>query len=221
MWLENVEEGWLTPPDTYSFPADWTIWHYMFVIPPEEAFHQLGTPDSAVVYWLDVQARPLDPDAFFGWKTSLDHWNDDAVWGLGSEPFAGPWNELRYPLGHPLGGGSIDLAFELFMDPTWSGVDEDEVPLRDGLGQNAPNPFNPQTTIAYEVPAGGCHVSIKIVDVSGRVVRHLVEGLQEEGRKEIVWDGRDDEGRELSSGVYFYRLVTPLSEATRKMLLLK
>ena len=107
------------------------------------------------------------------------------------------------------------------MDPNWSGVDETEIPLRDGLGQNVPNPFNPKTTIAYEVPAGGCHVSIKIVDVSGRVVRHLVDELQEEGRKEITWDGRDDEGRELSSGVYFYTLTGADATMKRRLVLLR
>ncbi len=219
-WLDGVEEGWLNPPDVYTFPADWTIWMYSFVIPPEEAFHQIGMPDNPIVYWLDVQARPHDPDAFFGWKTSLDHWNDDAVWAIGMEPYAGPWNELRYPQGHPLFPESIDLAFELEMH-YGTGVDDSEVPLRSGLGQNVPNPFNPKTSIAYDVPASGCHVAIDILDVSGRVVRHLVDEFQEEGKREIVWDGCDDNGNELSSGVYFYKLVTPELEATRKMLLLK
>jgi len=84
-----------------------------------------------------------------------------------------------------------------------------------------PNPFNPKTRIAYEVPAGGCHVTIDIIDVSGRVVRHLVDGFEDEGMHEIVWDGRDNDAYELSSGVYFYKLVTPESESTRKMMLLK
>jgi hypothetical protein len=220
IWEEQIEEGWLNPPDVYSFPADWTCWLYQFEIPPEEAFHQVGMPDSSIVYWLDVQARPHDPDAFFGWKTSLEHWNDDAVWGTGPEPYPGPWSELIYPPMHVLHPESIDLAFELDMH-YGTGSDETEVPLRSGLGQNVPNPFNPKTTIAYEVPGGGCHVSIDIIDVGGRVVRHLVNGFEEEGRKEIVWDGLDESGRELPSGVYFYRLITPFSQGTRKMLLLK
>ena len=220
VWLDGIEEGWMDPPDAYIFPADWTCWLYSFEIPPEEAFHQIGMPDHPIVYWLDVQARPLDQDAYFGWKTTLDHWNDDAVWAIGMEPYPGPWFELLYPPGHPLHLESIDLAFELEMH-YGTGVDESEVPLRSGLGQNVPNPFNPKTSIAYEVPAGGCRVAVDILDVSGRVVRHLVDEFQEEGRREVVWDGRDSDGRELSSGVYFYKLVTPESEATRKMLLLK
>jgi hypothetical protein len=220
IWLDGIEEGWLDPPDGYMFPADYTCWLYSFQIPPEEAFHQIGTPDEPVIYWLDVQARPHDPDAWFGWKTSLDHWNDDAVWAQGVEPYPGPWNELRYPPTHVLFPESIDLAFELEMH-FGTGVDEDEVPLRSGLGQNVPNPFNPKTSIAYEVPAGGCHVAIDILDVGGRVVRHLVDGFENEGRREVVWDGRDNDGNDMPSGVYFYKLVTLETEATRKMLLLK
>jgi hypothetical protein len=211
VWLDGIEEGWMDPPDAYLFPADWTCWLYSFEIPPEDAFHQIGMPDEPIVYWLDVQARPLDPDAYFGWKTTLDNWNDDAVWTIGVEPYFGAWNELRYPPQHLLYPGSIDLAFELEMH-YGTGVDEGEVPLRSGLGQNVPNPFNPRTSIAYEVPASGCHVAIDILDVSGRVVRHLVDEFQ---------DGRDNDGRELSSGVYFYKLITPAFETTRKMLLLK
>ncbi|MFH1689371.1 MAG: GEVED domain-containing protein [Candidatus Eisenbacteria bacterium] len=219
IWAENIAEGWLNPPDVYTFPADWTCWHYIFNMPPEEAFHQIGMPDQPVVYWLDLQAEPLDIDASFGWKTSTDHWNDDAVWGTGQEPYVGPWYELIYPDGHAWEFESIDLAFALRSN-YGTGVDQ-TIPERSGLHQNVPNPFNPNTTIQYEVPAGGCDVSIEVYDVGGRLVRSLIDGFEPEGRREVVWDGRDDSGHELSSGVYFYKLVTPETEMTRKMLLVK
>ncbi len=219
LWQEQIEEGWLDPPDGYLFPADWTCWHYVFRIPPGEAFHQSGMPDSPIVYWLDLQAEPMDVDARFGWKTSYEHWNDDAVWGMGQEPFPGPWSELIYPDGHQWYPQSIDLAFALRSN-YGTGVGE-TVPERSGLLQNAPNPFNPKTTIRYEVPAGGCDVTVEVYDVSGRLVRTLVDGFEPEGRREVVWDGTDDSGRELGSGVYFYRLVTPETDVTRKMLLVK
>ncbi|MGD8454113.1 MAG: GEVED domain-containing protein [Phycisphaerae bacterium] len=110
-WATDIEEGWMTPPDMYFFPADWTCWQYNFRIPEADAFFQEGTPDHPLVYWLDVQAQPLDPDARFGWKTSVDHWNDAAVWGQGIEPYPGPWEELRYPPGHEMHPFAIDLAF--------------------------------------------------------------------------------------------------------------
>ena len=131
----------------------------------------------------------------------------------------GPWYELVYPDGHQMEFQSIDLAFKIVSN-YGTGVDQ-TIPERSGLFQNTPNPFNPKTTIAYEVPAGGCNVAIDILDVSGRVVRHLTDGFEDEGEREITWDGRDNDGRDLPSGVYFYKLVTPETKLTRKMLLLK
>ncbi len=113
-FMQELHEGWMTPPDMYDPFADTICWRYVFPLMPGEFFQQ-GTPEEPVVYWLDVQARVDDvpPDVKFGWKTSSLHWNDDAVWGIGLEPYFGPWNELRYPPGHPWYGQSIDLAFEI------------------------------------------------------------------------------------------------------------
>jgi len=163
IWQGQIMEGWMDPPSLYYFPGDWTCWLYAFSIPPVEAFHQVGMPDSNVVYWLDVQAMPHDPVARFGWKTTADHWNDDAVWGQGMEPYPGPWQELRYPPQHPMFPQSLDFAFALRS--TWgTDVPEDAVSDPYGLFQNVPNPFNPITTISYEVPSGGGHVTVEVYD---------------------------------------------------------
>ncbi len=220
MYADQIVEGWMDPPDVYVMPGDWTCWQYSFDIPPEMAFHQVGTPDSAIVYWLDVQARPLDFEARFGWKTTTDHWNDDAVWGMGLEPYFGPWEELIYPPQHEWIGQSIDLAFRL--DMTYgTGVPDDVVPSRHSLWQNAPNPFNPMTMIAYDVPAGGGHVTIEVFDVKGRLVTTLVDGPEPEGARTVTWNGTDVNGDEMATGVYFYRMTAGDETSTKKMLLLK
>lgn len=113
---DQIDEGWMRPddPGSYIFPGDHICWKYTFQIPPEKAFCQQGTLEEPIVYWLDVQAMPLGPDMTeFGWKTSLDHWNDDAVWGMGFEPYTGFWEELIYPPQHDMAGQSIDLAFAI------------------------------------------------------------------------------------------------------------
>lgn len=106
----GIPEGFFTPPFEYIFPADTICWLYEFTIPAGEAFYQT----AGKVYWLDVQVLP-QADLTFGWKTSPWHWNDDAVWALGQEPMPvpGPWQELRYPPGHPFYPQSIDLAFQI------------------------------------------------------------------------------------------------------------
>jgi hypothetical protein len=113
-------EGWLTPSTTNYIPSgDWTCWQYTFPIDPATAFVQTGTVRNPIVYWLDVKAHNIGGGTpNFGWKTTTNHWGDDAVWGAGSEPYQGPWYELRYPPGHPLAGQSIDLAFALMSGST-------------------------------------------------------------------------------------------------------
>lgn len=109
----EINEGWMNPPEQYEFPGDHACWQYDFYI-DKDPFFQMGTQEKPIVYWLDVQAEPMGAtEARFGWKTSQKHWNDDAVWGQGTEPFSGPWNEMRYPKGHELEGQSIDLAFAI------------------------------------------------------------------------------------------------------------
>ena len=111
-YADEIDEGWMDPPSLYEFPGDHGCWQYDFDI-SQFPFYQTGTEQIPVVYWLDVQAEPLEPGARFGWKTSLSHWNDDACWAQGVEPYNGPWNELRYPPQHEHQGKSIDLAFAI------------------------------------------------------------------------------------------------------------
>jgi hypothetical protein len=110
----ELAEGWFEPPQSYDAAGDTICFRYTFPIAASNAFVQLGEPDQPVVYWLDVQAHPLEPGPLFGWKTSPQHWNDDAVYGQGPEPYLGPWFELVYPDAHPFASNSIDLAFALF-----------------------------------------------------------------------------------------------------------
>jgi hypothetical protein len=102
-------------------------------------------------------------------------------------------------------------------------IDSDASPSAAGfaLRQNAPNPFNPVTKISFEVPDGGANVSLRIYDVSGRLIRTLTDGFEPSGIRALSWDGRNDSGEPVSSGTYFYQLTTPSFTQTRKMLLLK
>jgi hypothetical protein len=221
VYASNIVEGWMTPPDSYLFPADWTCWLYRFYVPVEEAFFQQGTEDAPTVYWLDLQAYPHDPAARFGWKTSTEHWNDDAVWGEGSEPYLGPWYELRYPPGHQYEGESIDLAFRLMNEPT-SGVPAEEAgPEGFGLLRNSPNPFTSATALRFSLPADGGHVRLEIYDVSGRRVKTLVDGFRQGGVHSVDWSGRNDAGEKLPAGVYFQRLTLGEREISKKTLLIR
>jgi DNA-binding beta-propeller fold protein YncE len=92
--------------------------------------------------------------------------------------------------------------------------------LANGLEQNVPNPFNPTTSIKYSI-AGDADVRLVIYDVAGREVRTLVDQHQRANVYRIVWDGINDQGDRVASGVYFYKLVAGTFTSTRKMMLLK
>jgi hypothetical protein len=219
MYADNLMEGWMEPPDNYIWPGDTVCWLYKFYVPPEDAFFQSGTADQPIVYWLDVQAYPHDVNARFGWKTSVEHWNDDAVWGQGSEPYLGPWFELRYPPMHPYAGHSIDLAFRLTNDAE-SGVRDESVDRRFGLLPNEPNPFTGTTTLRYSLAVSG-NARLEVFNVMGQVVSTIVDADHAAGPHTATWSGLDDRGRELPAGIYFCRLTVGNQSATQKMMYLK
>jgi hypothetical protein len=94
-------------------------------------------------------------------------------------------------------------------------------PSEFALLQNYPNPFNPSTTIAFSVSQSGS-VLLDIYDLTGRHVRTLLSGGVAAGHHDVQWDGRDERGSSVGSGVYFYRLRAGANSVTsRKMLLMK
>jgi hypothetical protein len=102
-----------------------------------------------------------------------------------------------------------------------SGVDSPGLPhFVTRLRRNYPNPFNPSTTIAFDIASSG-RVRISIFDMRGMLVRRLVDEDMPAGRHEIVWNGATDGGAHVASGVFFCRLESGPDVDVRKMLLLK
>ena len=88
------------------------------------------------------------------------------------------------------------------------------------LSGNYPNPFNPSTTISYSIPTDG-NVELIVYNIRGQKVKTLVKGTQPAGVYNVTWNGKDENGRSVSSGVYFYKLRSSGKTAVKKMLLLK
>ena len=107
----------------------------------------------------------------------------------------------------------VEDKIDLFRIST--AVDREELPEGYALGQNYPNPFNPVTTIQYEMKAAG-NVKLQVYDVLGRLITTLVDGPMTSGTHQVRFDGAN-----LSSGIYFYRLVTPVGQLTKTMVLMK
>jgi hypothetical protein len=100
-------------------------------------------------------------------------------------------------------------------------IEADAVPVYGNyLADNYPNPFNPSTVIEYSI-ADDARVNLSIYSVTGTLVRTLVNEFKQKDRYTVVWDGRDNNGYEAASGVYFYRLATDNFKKTKKLVLLR
>ena len=116
--------------------------------------------------------------------------------------------------------GSTELAKLLAVAEAYLGV-----PLTAQLAQNYPNPFNSETVIEYQLPQSG-EIQLMIYDVMGQRVVSLASGPRQAGTYALRWDGRDDAGRQVASGMYLYRLEAAAVTGdrivqTRKLLLLR
>jgi hypothetical protein len=93
-------------------------------------------------------------------------------------------------------------------------------PSKYQLKQNFPNPFNPSTTIRYSL-SGPENISIRIYDVSGQLVKEINKEHNQAGEYEVIWDGSNNNGEKISSGIYFYRLSVGNYNEAKKMILIK
>ena len=95
-----------------------------------------------------------------------------------------------------------------------------QIPKKYALYQNYPNPFNPTTVIRYDLPFAG-RVDLEIYNILGQRVKTLVSAYQSAGRKSVVWDGKNDAGNLVSSGIYIYRMKTAKFRKCLKLVVLK
>jgi flagellar hook assembly protein FlgD len=104
------------------------------------------------------------------------------------------------------------------------GYPESKNPKSFSLSQNYPNPFNPSTRISFKVPGDSAetlHVSLLIYDIRGKLVRELIHSDVMPGSHVVSWNGNDEKGDQVPSGVYFYRVKAGDFTATRKMTLIR
>jgi len=169
--------------------------------------------------WLTIP----DPVCYYG-----DIIEDSTSCGTSADMYT--FDLSNYP------GGSFNVWFDVTyedecgnkyhvrLDPEFNlneSSSENEVPVASyRLDQNYPNPFNPTTNIYYQIPTAGI-VDLKVYDVSGRLVRTLINGFKEKGLYSVSWDGKDEFGRDVASGVYFLRMRAGDFDKTRRMILLR
>ncbi|MBC8416628.1 MAG: T9SS type A sorting domain-containing protein, partial [Candidatus Cloacimonetes bacterium] len=116
-------------------------------------------------------------------------------------------------------GGRIEMGAYENQNVVVS-IDENSIPLVTNLNQNYPNPFNPVTTISYQLPEES-EVELSVYNIKGQKVKTLVNETKPAGEHSAIWNGKDSNGNQVSSGIYFYKLNTGYYQKVKKMLLLK
>jgi hypothetical protein len=183
---------------------------------------------AAKKFRINIIGRKM-PDASDAWIFKLDP-NGEMEW---EQLFGGPFNDTVHHL-HENSDGSFVFTGRYGMDVgnyrIWLvklSADGDLIvnknisnPVEFTLSHNYPNPFNPSTTIKYTLPHHA-HVKINIVDLLGRTVRRLVSGEKAAGTHVISWNGKDQKGTPVPSGVYLYSMTSEGFRMTRKLSLLR
>ncbi len=145
--------------------------------------------------------------------SSVSHFDTSAMPNLLMEP----------AINGDLNPRGVDLTLSVFHDIGWfqgAPAPATTPAARTLLAQNAPNPFNPSTTIRFTLADGG-DTELQVFDVRGNNIRRLVAGSLAAGDHSVNWDGTDDNGQRVSSGIYFYRLRSGSFEGLQRMVLLK
>ena len=207
--VSHAGEGFLAPPSNPSFAADLADGidtRFLLSVGP----YQVGVGDSVRLYFSVV----MGPDA---------HVNpgDFADYFTAGDPDA-YYQRLDFD---PLlaNAGRADYLYQnIFGTP--SGVEDDvtpsALPQAATLSPNYPNPFNPATTIRYQLPKRS-QVQMTVFNLLGETVTTLVDDMQDAGEHVTVWDGCDRFGHPAPSGIYFYRLKTDGVSTAKKMVLMR
>jgi hypothetical protein len=186
---------------------------------------EIARQPAWVVMRMDMSGTATDPCRTYMWvdpNPAIQPDTATAIVKRGSTVPAGGIDAIAIEFGGDM--TCVRLIFdEICLAPTYTGLTTTDVapgtttglPEKFSLSQNYPNPFNPTTNISYALPQSG-NVRLSVYNVLGQEVAVLVNGVQEAGLHNATFDGKD-----LTSGVYFYRLQSESNTATLKMMLLK
>jgi hypothetical protein len=171
--------------------------------------------DTATTILDSVRVQMTDSTGWPGPSASVGI--NDSLYAFNIRPL------VTYSSGLPGVAYSGVAGVNVYYDNVWfTGVEESEIDIRSSrfeLRQNRPNPFTSGTIIQYSLPVKG-EISLKVYDVTGRLVRTLVKENQDSGVYSVTWDGKNDSGNRVSAGIYFSRLSGKPGVLTKKLTLI-
>jgi hypothetical protein len=189
------------------------------------AFNYTGSGHEGLLVSYDGPQLATTPNAcFLNYRTSGGTFGEyDEIplnpWGIGELTFQG-WNTMAYVglVVANCSNGTSNMDYSYNAEEVDTGIEES---FAFGLKAASPNPFAETTSIAYSVPTGGGLVDIVIYDVNGREVRTIIHEQMPGGAGVAVWDGLDNTGESVASGVYFAKLDIDGLTASGKLIMLK
>lgn len=213
--LDEIRVGFGLPADMANmYSKDW-VEKIAKVISQEAAGWQVADGGYAVVNLLDTHLQRVDSFTDSPAREEMEERED-----FNSYP-DGHWFFFPYNTVTVTGDGVFNLSLTLSAKPIESPVlERTSKPLTWRLDQNFPNPFNPETVIQYELPRVS-NVEISIFNLRGQKVATLVNGERTAGSHKMFWNGTDEYGQLLASGVYLYQLKVGKFIEVKKMLLLR
>lgn len=155
--------------------------------------------------------RQINSGAFELLNTSLTENYTDTV---------NPDFKYRYYIIAQYSNGVSDSSNVLYVDPNVLSTPDNPIPVKFNLSQNYPNPFNPTTSISFSIP-NDSQVKLSVYNVKGQLVKQLKNEKMLKGHHTIQWNGINDQGKTVGSGIYFIRLNTETHQSVKKALLLK
>ena len=205
---------------------------------PPTAFNLISPADEATITEADLTGGLIE----FKWTASSDPDPDDAIgdyhfYGLKgaivdydttitdtvlqtTPPENGTY-QWFVTVTDSYGATTVSDTFTVTFDITPVSVEEGTgLPKEFAVHQNYPNPFNPNTIIRYDMPEAA-HVTVSIYNLLGERVSTLLDGKIPAGYHQVVWNSTDEAGRPVSSGIYFYRVMTEKNVAIKRMVLLR
>ena len=185
-----------------------------------------GTTNPYNFDGIGYNGQPSNPvDFTFGFNRKTADWEIYTAADIATmdhRGFVGCANRM-YVVGGMIENQRVSSTVNVFVvDSVITGIIDEitQHPKKFQLFQNYPNPFNPATTIKYDLPQTD-HVRVSVFNMLGQKIRTLVDARQSAGSYSIQWDGTDQHGKSVSSGIYFYKFVTGNTRQWRKMILIR
>ena len=208
IFIETMNSGPIVfrifPDDLTGMPgADYLVQFNMTPANLHEGWNTIEVPDSlsfssgsfyvAVIEIANLASLGLDTNNMGqSWKTVSDQWQQVDEGNIMIRAIVGPINSET----------------------------SEEIAPAPAAVSNYPNPFNPETTIAMNIPSDG-YASLKVYNIKGQLVNTLINGFMTAGTNYVTWNGTDDKSNPVTSGIYFYKLETENQTVTSKMIMLK